>query len=48
MRTPQIAKENQELVLSAEQDAFFRAQMFSNYGAEHLDGCSAALTGRAA
>lgn len=28
-----IAKENQELVLSAEQDAFFRAQMYSNYGA---------------
>lgn len=28
-----IAKENQELVLSAEQDAFFAAQMYSNYGA---------------
>ena len=28
-----IAKENQELVLSAEQDAFFHAQMFANYGA---------------
>ena len=28
-----VAKENQELVLSATQDAFFQAQMFSNYGA---------------
>lgn len=27
-----IAKENQELVLSAEQDAFFNSQMYSNYG----------------
>ena len=27
-----IAKENQELVLSAEQDAFFHTQMYSNYG----------------
>ena len=30
---PKIAKENQELVLSAEQDAFFHSQMYSNYGA---------------
>ena len=29
---PKIAKENQELVLSAEQDAFFHSQMYSNYG----------------
>jgi hypothetical protein len=28
----QIAKDNQELVLSAEQDTFFRSQMYSNYG----------------
>jgi hypothetical protein len=28
-----VAKENQELVLSAQQDAFFEAQMFSNFGA---------------
>jgi vacuolar protein sorting-associated protein 45 len=27
-----VAKENQELVLSADQDAFFHAQMFNNYG----------------
>jgi vacuolar protein sorting-associated protein 45 len=31
-----IAKENQELVLSAEQDAFFHAQMYNNYGASSL------------
>lgn len=35
----QVAKENQELVLSAEQDSFFRAQMYSNYGTVlHLHG----------
>ena len=27
-----IAKENQELVLSAEQDAFFHTPLYSNYG----------------
>ena len=31
-----IAKENQELVLSAEQDAFFHTHMYSTYGAMRL------------
>jgi len=35
LRAPgtKVAKENQELVLSGEQDAFFHSQMYSNYGA---------------
>ena len=40
-----IAKENQELVLSAEQDAFFHSQMYSNYGA-HLTGAPFSCRGR--
>lgn len=27
-----VSKDNQEVVLSAEQDAFFQAQMYSNFG----------------
>jgi vacuolar protein sorting-associated protein 45 len=37
-----VAKENQELVLSADQDAFFHAQMFNNYGTLHMPACRAA------
>jgi hypothetical protein len=33
-----VAKENQELVLSADQDAFFHSQMFNNYGGRYSEG----------